>query len=662
MALDLAGSPAERRETLLDLYRMLVTIRHFERRTGELFAAGEIKGTAHSSIGQEAIAAGVGSVLRADDYVAGHHRSHGHLIAKGGDVTRMFAELMGRETGYCRGVGGSMHIADPALGILGCNGVVGAGLGLACGSALASRLAGNDRVSVVYFGDGANGEGITHEALTLAAVWNLPVLFVCENNQFALTTEWREARPVERIAERAVAYGLRGITVDGNDVLAVRALARECVDALRAGGAPVLVEAVTYRWMEHSLRANLPETRDLEERQRWIDERDPLARYAAALREWGIATAELEALHEDAVRDVEAAIVAARGADTLAPAALTTMVYAPAQPDPPPPPVSSRRVSFITGVREALAGEMERDPRVVVIGEDVRMGGIFTATQGLLERFGAERVRNTPIAEAGFATLAVGAAMSGLRPVVEVQIFDFVTLMMDAIVNQAAKFRFMMGGTVPIPIVVRGPAGGGVRLAAQHSQSLEAWFAHVPGLIVVAPSNARDAKGLLAAAIRDDNPVVFIETKSLLFSEAACPEESFAIALGRAEVKREGKDVTVVATQAMVAQALRAAQELERDGISLEVVDPRTIQPLDEATILASVRKTGRAVVAHEAVRFGGIGGEIAATIAEKAFFDLDAPVARVGAPFHPVPYEDSLERATLPDWRSIVEAVRAMP
>jgi len=255
----------------------------------------------------------------------------------------------------------------------------------------------------------------------------------------------------------------------------------------------------------------------------------------------------------------------------------------------------------------------------------------------------------------------VGAAVSGLRPIVELQIFDFVAMTMDQIVNQAAKFRYMLGGTPTVPLVIRGPQGGGIRLAAQHSQSLEAWFIHVPGLVVVAPSTPADAKGLLTSAIRDDNPVIFLEHKVLYAQKGPVPEASYAIPLGKADVKRAGTDVTVIATQVMVQRALAAAEELARDGISVEVIDPRTLAPLDEATILSSVEKTGRLVVVHEAVKRGGFGAEVAALVSEKALDWLDAPIVRVGARHVPMPYNDALERATIPTQEDIAAAVRSL-
>ncbi len=342
--------------------------------------------------------------------------------------------------------------------------------------------------------------------------------------------------------------------------------------------------------------------------------------------------------------------------DILGPA-----VIAPGHETELPPPASDRQLHYVEAIREALDQEMQRDKSVVLFGEDVgRIGGLFGCSVGLQEKHGSKRVRDTPISENVLINAAVGAALTGLRPVVEVQFFDFITHMMDGIVNQAAKLRFMLGGEASIPLVVRGPQGGGIRLGAQHSQSLEAWFAHVPGLIVLAPSTPYDAKGLLAAAIRDDNPVVFIEHKMLYMrGRGGVPEQPYAIPIGRADVKREGRHVTVVATMAMVDAALAAARDLAGEGIDVEVIDPRTIRPLDTATILASVRKTNRCVVAHEAWKTHGFGAEISAFIMEEAFDHLDAPVLRVGMPDVPMPYNAELERQVMPAAADIVQAVR---
>jgi pyruvate/2-oxoglutarate/acetoin dehydrogenase E1 component len=310
-------------------------------------------------------------------------------------------------------------------------------------------------------------------------------------------------------------------------------------------------------------------------------------------------------------------------------------------------------------VAEAIDQEMARDDRVFVAGEDVRVGGPFGTDAGLHAKYGDRRVVNTAISELALAGLGVGAAAVGLRPVIEIMIMDFMCVAMDQIVNQMAKMKYMLGGKPTLPIVVTTHAGIDSSSAAQHSGSLEAWFCHVPGLKVVMPSNAYDAKGLLISAIRDDSPVIFIHNKRCLQTSADVPDEPYTVPLGVADVKREGSDVTIVAIGRMVDEALDAADELQADGVSVEVIDPRTLSPLDMETILNSVRKTTRAVVAHEAVRFCGIGAEIAATISDEAFDYLDAPVKRVAAPFTPVPFAPVLENLYLPTRESILTAVR---
>jgi pyruvate dehydrogenase E1 component beta subunit len=304
---------------------------------------------------------------------------------------------------------------------------------------------------------------------------------------------------------------------------------------------------------------------------------------------------------------------------------------------------------------------MRQNEDVFILGEDIGVyGGAFGVTRGMIEEFGPERVRNTPISEAAIAGGAVGAALTGMRPILELQFSDFITIAMDQLVNQAAKTRYMFGGKGKVPMVVRTPAGSGTGAAAQHTQSLEAWMAHVPGLKVVQPSTAYDAKGLLKAAMDDDNPVIFYEHKLLYRTQCEVPEELYSIPLGKADIKRKGKDVTIVATAIMVHKALEAAAELEKEGIDVEVVDPRTLVPLDEETIIESVKKTGRLIVVHEAVKRGGFGGEIASMIAESEAFDyLDAPIKRLGGLAVPTPYNPTLEKAVIPQVPDIIDAVK---
>lgn len=320
-----------------------------------------------------------------------------------------------------------------------------------------------------------------------------------------------------------------------------------------------------------------------------------------------------------------------------------------------------RELTYLEAVREAMSQEMRKNDEVFIMGEDIGVyGGAFGVTRGMIEEFGPERIRNTPISESGIAGAAVGSALTGMRPIMELQFSDFITITIDQIVNQAAKLRYMYGGKGKVPLVLRTPSGSGTGAAAQHSQSLEAWVAHIPGLKVVQPSTAYDAKGLLKAAMDDDNPVIFYEHKLLYKTKGEVPEEQYSIPLGKADIKREGTDVTIVATAIMVHKALEAAAELEKDRISVEVVDPRTLVPLDEETITKSVAKTGHVVVVHEAVKRGGFGGEIASMIAESDAFDyLDAPIKRLGGAPTPIPYNPELEKAAIPQVPDIIKAVK---
>lgn len=321
-----------------------------------------------------------------------------------------------------------------------------------------------------------------------------------------------------------------------------------------------------------------------------------------------------------------------------------------------------RKITYRAALREGLREEMQKDECVFLLGEDIaEFGGTYKVTQGLLEEFGQARVRNTPISEAAIAGAALGAALLGMRPVAEIMYIDFSTIAMDQIVNQIAKVRYMFGGKAKASLVIRTQGGAGRSSAAHHAQSLEAWYTHIPGLKVVMPSTPYDVKGLIKSSIRDDNPIIFIEHKLLYNEEGPVPEEEYVIPIGKADIKREGKDVTIVATSRMVMRALQAAEKLSEDGIEAEVVDPRTLVPLDEETILQSIKKTGRLLITHEAYRRCGFGAEIAALASEKAFYDLDAPIKRIGAANTPVPFAPQLENFVIPDEREIIKGVREL-
>jgi 2-oxoisovalerate dehydrogenase E1 component len=645
---------------LLELHRRMLLIRGFEQRVAALYRDGEVPGFVHLSIGQEAAAVGACRPLRADDVITSTHRGHGHCLAKGLDPRGMFAELMAREDGTNRGRGGSMHIADPGLGVFGANGIVGAGLPIAVGAAAAARQRGDDRVAVAFFGDGAVAAGAFHEAVNLAAVWELPVVFFCENNGYAefSAASSQHAAP---LAARAAGYGVAYAAVDGNDVVATTTVMEDVVDATRAGRGPTIVEATTYRWHGH-YEGDPERYRSEDEVAEW-KARDPIVVHERRLREAGIVDDTIDTLESSVDSELDAALDAARRSKSPAAPTLTDFVVCarPEQPEPPAPADDAPVFRTMDAIRSALEAELASDDRVFVAGIDVGEGGnVFGLTRGLRERFG-DRVRDTPISETAIVGLGVGAAMAGMHPVVEIMYLDFVGVCLDQLLNQAAKLPFMTGGAARMALTVRTQFGAGRSSGSQHSQSLEALLAHIPGLTVVMPSTPADTYGLLRAAIQDPNPVIFIENRLLYGMKGTQPPADHIVPIGTAKVVRPGSDVTVVSVSRMVHEAIAAAEAVAADGLAVEVIDLRTVAPLDTATILDSVEKTGRLLIAHEAVIPFGIGAEIAATVARDGFWHLDAPIERVGAAPTPPPYAPDLERAWLPDRDTIAGAVRRL-
>ncbi|MFF5254463.1 pyruvate dehydrogenase complex E1 component subunit beta [Streptomyces leeuwenhoekii] len=643
-------------DDLLEMYRRMARIRQFEQAAAKLYKNTEIPGFVHLSIGQEATAVGACRHLRDYDAITSTHRGHGHCLAKGLDVEPMFAELMGRDTGTCRGRGGSMHIADPQRGIFGANGIVGAGIPIAVGAATAAQMRGEGAVALSFFGDGAVAQGMFHEAVNLAAVWDLPIVFFCENNNYS---EFSRAADQHRagLEARAAGYGIRYAHVDGNDVVAVSELMDRLIAGLRRGDGPVLVEAETYRWHGH-YEGDPQRYRTEEELVEW-KRRDPLTLARARMTEAGIDVRVADGIDAEIAAGIEAAVAAARKAPYPEPSSLHDHVWARRPEVPEPAPADGPVFRTMDAVREAIAYELTHDSDVFVAGIDVGAGGnVFGLFRGLADEFPG-RVRDTPISESAIVGTAVGAAMAGMRPVVEVMYMDFITVCMDMLVNQAAKLRFMTGGGASMPLVVRTQFGAGRSSGSQHSQSLEAMLAHVPGLTVVVPSDPADTYGLLRAAIRDPNPVVFVENRLLYGKKGPRPAPDHLVPLGKARVVRPGNDITLVSYSRMLREALSAAEEVAAEGIDVEVIDLRTVAPLDRATVLESLRRTHRLVVAHEGVQDFGVGAELAALAAGEGFWHLDAPVVRVAPPAVPAPYSPPLEKEWLPDKDVIAGALR---
>ena len=647
---------------LVSLYRTMQTIRRCEEHLARAHQRGLIHGACHTYVGQEAIATGVCAHLDPEDTVFSTHRGHGHALAKGVSPRALAAELFGRSEGCSRGRGGSMHLFAPEVGMMGTSGIVGPCILQAAGAAYSAKLLETGRVAVAFFGDGAVNNGAFHEGLNMAAIWNLPVLFVCENNQFATEIPFAYSSGNPSVAGRASSYGLPGIEVDGNDVLAVHQAAREAVERARAGGGATLLECKTYRTRPHAEGMGDYTYRTREDVEGW-KERCPIRRVRQFLIERHHATeSNLKVIDDKIEEQADDAIRFAEAGTYPDPTTATDHIYAaPKAADAEPPTgTATREVSFMKATHEALSDAMERDPTIFVMGEGIgKRGGNFATTTGLYDKYGPTRLCDTPICERGFVGLATGAAMTGTRPVIDFMFADFVLDGVGEILNQIAKVQYMSSGRLTMPVVLRGCIGVGHSAATHHSGNYYPMYAHFPGLRVVVPSTAHDAKGLLAHALRGDDPVLFLEHREVLALKGPVPDEDYEIEFGKAAIVRDGTDVTVVALAFMVHQTLKACEVLCREGISVELIDPRTVAPLDFATIHASVKKTGRLLIVDEAFAPFGIGAEIAARQADEGFDDLDAPIRRLNGAHTPIPYSPTLEAAVVPNPDSIARAVR---
>lgn len=623
----------------------------------------------YSPRGQEAVAAGFASALRRDDYLVTTYRGLHDQVAKGVPLHPLLAEMLGRAAGTGKGKGGPMHISWPDCGLMVTTGVVGSGLPIACGLAWSSQRRGEGRVTLVSFGDGATDIGAFHEACNLAAVWALPVVFLCQNNRYGEHTPVASHQHIDHVATRASAYGMPGVTVDGNDPVAVRRAVAEAAERARAGEGPTLIEALTYRLYGHVYGDRMAYVAKEELDRAW--EAEPLGALRTRLVTQGV-------VDEATAAGIEAAC-AASVADVLdevlllpepGPEELSTDVFGSVPHSVAARPLSrstsqahgavAEERSVRAALNQALGEALDGDERVVLLGEDIADpgGGVFGVTKGLSTAFGADRVRDTPISEQAIVGAALGAALGGLRPVAEVMFMDFLGICLDQLANHAAKLRYMSGGRTPVPMVLRVAVGGGLQVGAQHSQMLEAWLTHVPGLKVVVPSTASDARALLHSCIADEDPCVFVEQVPLLARKGLVDDEP--VPLGRAVVRRSGSDVTVVSYGRQVHQAMAVAEELAPE-VDVEVLDLRCLVPLDEEMLLSSVAKTGRAVIVHEAVVTGGFGAELAARLSQSLFARLQAPVLRVGAVPVPTPYAAGLERLALPDEERIRQALVAV-
>ncbi|MEX1661884.1 pyruvate dehydrogenase (acetyl-transferring) E1 component subunit alpha [Thioclava sp. 15-R06ZXC-3] len=659
----MTDKPRLDRAHVLSLLHDMIRVRMFEEKCAELYTEEKIRGFLHLYDGEEAIAAGVIPVLGPKDRIVATYREHGHALVRGVAMTRIMAEMFGKADGCSAGRGGSMHLFDAATNFYGGNAIVGGGLPLAAGLALADRFQGEANVTACFFGEGAVAEGEFHETMNLAELWDLPVLFICENNGYAMGSALARTEAQTDIHQKAESYGIEAHVVDGMDVVAVEAAARKAIARIRETRRPVFLECRTYRFRAHSMfDAQL--YREKAEVEEWR-KKGPIVRFQGWLVENGL-------IHESDVSEIEKAVqaeiaeaVAFAEAGTWEPLeALTDHVLGP-QPDPPAPPQPSGKMVEMTyreAVKQAIRDAMIRDDRVFLMGEDVgAYGGCYAVSKGLMDEFGEDRIRDTPLSESGFTGAGIGAAAAGMRPIVELMTVNFSLLALDQIMNTAATIRHMSGGQFGVPLVIRMATGAGKQLAAQHSHSLEGWYAHIPGLKVLAPATLEDARGMLWTALQDPDPVLIFENVMLYNRTDQIDMEAGPVEISKAAIRREGTDISLITYGGSLYKVLAAAEELTDAGINAEVIDLRSLRPLDDATLMASVSKTRRALIIDEGWRSGSISAEISARIMEQAFWSLDAPVGRVCAQEVPIPYPKHLEDASVPQTPGVVAAVKTM-
>ena len=657
------------REHMHHLLQDMMRIRQLEDKAAELYSALKIRGFLHLYNGEEAIAVGVMQALTAEDAIVATYREHGQALARGVPMRTIMAEMYGKYEGCAHGRGGSMHLFDAQTRFYGGNAIVGGGLPLALGIALADKLRNRNRVTCCFFGDGAAAEGEFYEVMNLAALWQLPILFICENNLYAMGTAIERAMAETDIAKKAAVHRIPTQTVDGMSVLAVEAAAKAAANRVRAGEGPQFIQCDTYRFRAHSMfDAEL--YRDKREVEEW-KARDPLSTFAQLLKAKNLLSDDEQTELEQTVATEIADAVAFAEAGTWEPVAdLTRWVYSEPEraknlyPLSPPASLSPelRELTYRDAMREAMSTAIRRDQRVFLIGEDVgRYGGGFAVSKGMLAEFGPERIIDTPLSESAFTGAGIGAALNGMLPIVEIMTVNFSLLAADQILNNAAAILHMSGGQFNAPVVIRMATGGGRQLAAQHSHSLEGWYAHIPGIKVITPATIEDARGMLETALADPDPVLLFENPVLYNMKGKLAVNAGPVDIDKARIRRTGNDLSIITYSASLFKALDAAELLAKEGIDCEVIDLRSLRPLDDATIMASVAKTHCVLIVDEGWRSGSIAAEISARIMEQAFYELDMPVERLCSAEAPLPYAKHLEDAALPQVETIAATIRRM-
>ncbi len=632
---------------LIELYQQLLKPRMIEEKMLILLRQGKISKW-FSGIGQEAISVGATAALLQEEFVFTMHRNLGVFTTREIPLERLFCQWQGKAMGFTKGRDRSFHFGAKDYNIVGMISHLGPQLSLAAGVALANKLGKEKQVSLAFTGEGGTSQGEFHEALNVAAVWQLPVIFVIENNGYGLSTPTSEQYRCENLADRAIGYGMRSMIIDGNNILEVYNTVSKLAAELRKNPEPVLLECRTFRMRGHE-EASGTKYVPTELMETWA-KKDPINNFESFLNEENILTEEkIESLRKQYKNEIDNALEVAANQPKISSSEELELedVYAPFSQkviDPKSSKVTEKR--FVDAVSDGLRQAMRKHKNLVLMGQDIaEYGGVFKITDGFVEEFGLERVRNTPLCESAIVGIGLGLSLKGRKSMIEMQFADFVTCGFNQIINNLAKLYYRWGANADV--VIRMPCGGGVGAGPFHSQSNEAWFAHTPGLKVLYPSNAHDAKGMLLAAFEDPNPVMYFEHKGLYRSiSEEIPDDYYTIEIGKAKTVREGTQVSIITYGMGVHWAKKIVEE---EGIDAEIIDLRTLLPLDFDAISETVRKTGRVIVLHEDTLFGGIGGEISAYISEHLFEYLDAPVMRCASLDTPVPFASVLEQKFLP-------------